>query len=94
MTDPILDLDSAETPADFGDDPGAVARRWISEIELAEKDQAAWRRRGRRIIKRYREEREETADAGARRFSLLWANIQTLGPAVYARTPTAVGVRA
>ena len=90
MTDPILDLDSAETPADFGDDPGAVARRWISEIELAEKDQAAWRRRGRRIIKRYREEREETADAGARRFSLLWANIQTLGPAVYARTPTAV----
>ena len=91
MADPILDLDSAETPADFGDDPGALARRWISEIELAEKDQASWRERGRRIIKRYREDRAEAVtEVKARRFSLLWANIQTLGPAVYARTPSAV----
>ena len=91
MTDPVLDLDSAETPADFGDDPGAVARRWISEIELAEKEQDSWLRRGRRIIKRYREDRSEGAmETRPRRFSLLWANIQTLGPAVYARTPTAV----
>ena len=91
MADPVLDLDSAETPADFGDDPGALARRWISELELAEKDQAAWRQRGRRIIQRYREERAEgAAETRPRRFSLLWANIQTLGPAVYARTPTAV----
>jgi hypothetical protein len=91
MAEPVLDPDIAETPADFGDDPGAVARRWISELELAEKDQAAWRRRGRRIIKRYREERDEgAAETRGRRFSLLWANIQTLGPAVYARTPTAV----
>jgi hypothetical protein len=91
MADPTLDLDSAETPADFGDDPGAVARRWISELELAEKEQEGWLKRGRRIIKRYREDRSETAVEGrSRRFSLLWANIQTLGPAVYARTPTAV----
>ena len=91
MSAPSLDLDSAETPADFGDDPGALARRWISELELAEKDQAAWRQRGRRIIKRYRGERAEGAvEPRGRRFSLLWANIQTLGPAVYARTPTAV----
>ena len=91
MTDPVLDLDTAESPADFGDDPGALARRWISELELAEKDQAPWRERGRRIIKRYGEDRDEgVVAAKSRRFSLLWANIQTLGPAVYARTPTAV----
>ena len=91
MTDPVPDLDSAETPADFGDDPGEVARRWVSEIELAEKEQDSWLRRGRRIIKRYREDRSEGAmETRPRRFSLLWANIQTLGPAVYARTPTAV----
>ncbi|HEY5410525.1 MAG TPA: phosphatase PAP2 family protein [Caulobacteraceae bacterium] len=30
MADPILGLDSAATPTDFGDDPGAPARRWIS----------------------------------------------------------------
>ena len=90
MTEPLIDFETAETPADFGDDPGAVARRWISELELAEKDQARWRQRGRRIIKRYREERDEASESRGRRFSLLWANIQTLGPAVYARTPTAV----
>ena len=59
MTDPVLDLETAETPADFGDEPGALARRWISELELAEKDQASWRERGRRIIKRYGEDRAE-----------------------------------
>jgi hypothetical protein len=91
MTDAAPDLSAAETPADFGDDPGAVARRWISELELAEKDQESWRRRGRRIIGRYREDRAEAApETRGRRFSLLWANIQTLGPAIYARTPTAV----
>ena len=91
MTEAAPDLSSAETPADFGDDPGAVARRWISELELAEKEQEAWLKRGRRIIKRYREDRSDGAvEARGRRFSLLWANIQTLAPAVYARTPTAV----
>jgi hypothetical protein len=91
MADPVLDLASAETPADFGADPGAVARRWIGEIELAEKAQAPWRERGRRIIQRYLEDRGEAgADVKARRFSLLWSNIQTLGPAVLARVPSAV----
>lgn len=91
MADPTLDLSTAETPADFGAGPGAAARRWISEIELAEKAQASWRERGRRIIKRYLEDQGEGAtDVKARRFSLLWSNIQTLGPAVLARAPLAV----
>jgi hypothetical protein len=32
------DAAAMESPEDFGSDAGAVARRWISEIELAEKD--------------------------------------------------------
>lgn len=91
MVDAAPDLSSAESPADFGSDAGAIARRWISEIELAEKAQAPWRERGRRIIERYIEDRNETStDVKARRFSLLWSNIQTLGPAVLARVPQAV----
>lgn len=75
MSGPAPDLSAAETPADFGPDRGAVARRWLSEIELAEKTQAPWRERCRRIIERYAEDRGETSsDAKARRFSLLWAN--------------------
>ena len=93
----MADIDAGtageESPADFGQDEGAQARRWISEIELAEKSQASWRRRGKSIIKQYLREKAEvdvTADSRNRKFALLWSNIETLKPAVLARTPTAV----
>jgi hypothetical protein len=38
VSDP--DISSAETPKDFGIDAAAQAQRWISEINLAEKDHA------------------------------------------------------
>lgn len=76
-------------PADFGTDPAAVAQRWISEIGLAEKDTADWYRRGKLINARYVDERKNISET-RRRFAILWSNVQTLGPALYARTPTAV----
>ena len=79
-----------DSPSDFGDTPSATVSRWISELGLSEKDQAAWVSRGRRIVRRYVDDRAEANDVRKRRFALLWANIQTLAPAVYARTPTAV----
>jgi len=82
---------NAETPADFGDDPAGVAARWISELDLADKDQRPWRDTCRSIIKLYRAiYPDDGAAVKKRRFSLLWSNIETLSPAVYARTPTAV----
>ncbi len=64
-----------EVPEDFGEDAAAVAARWISEIELAEKDQSSWRQRGRRIIRRYRDDQGEASDdAKQRRFALFWSN--------------------
>src|SRR5579871_4316237 len=83
-------VESVEGPADVGDDPAAVAARWISELELSDKEQRRWIERARRIVRRYVDDRDAAGDARRRRFSLLWANIQTLAPAVYARTPTAV----
>jgi len=82
-----------DSPSDFGDDAGAVVSRWISEIELSEKEQRPWIERGRRIVRRYVDDRGETSDGRRRRFALLWANIQTMAPAIYARTPTAVVTR-
>src|ERR1700754_2208488 len=76
-----------DTPADFGADAEAVARRWISELELSEKSQRDWIERCKKIIRIYR---DDERNVKKRRFSLLWANIQTLAPAVYARTPVAV----
>jgi len=82
--------ESVESAAEFGEDPRAVVSRWISELDLSERDQKPWIERGRRIVRRYVDERLEGADLRRRRFALLWANIQTLAPAVYARTPAAV----
>jgi hypothetical protein len=79
-----------DSPSDFGENPAAVASRWISELELAEKDQKRFVTKGRAIIKRYTDTRVDSNDVKKRNFSLLWANIETLAPAVYARTPTAV----
>jgi hypothetical protein len=90
----VPDVSSAETPNDFGVDAAALAQRWISELNLAEKNHAAWRTRARKIIRRYRDDQNEAStDVKQRRFSLLWSNMETLGPAVYARTPTAVVLR-
>lgn len=85
--------DPDEGPEQKGATPAEVAQRWISEIDIAEKDSSSWFKRGRLIIKRYKDERT-IQGAGVvqdqRRFSVLWSNVQTLSPAVYGKTPDAV----
>jgi hypothetical protein len=68
------DAAEMESPEDFGTDPGAAARRWIAEIELAETDQQAWRARARRIIQLYRRSRPGEVEVKGRRFALFWSN--------------------
>jgi hypothetical protein len=82
---------ATETPADFGTDEAGVASRWISELDLAEKDRKRWKAEADRVIRRYAEsENEASTDSKQRRYALLWSNIETLEPAVFARVPTAV----
>jgi hypothetical protein len=77
---------AVESPRDFGADRKGLARRWQTELELAEKESRTWIEKGRKIVKRYRDERDSTED-GAKRFNILWSNIQTLRPAVYSKKP-------
>lgn len=81
-----------ESPQDFGEGPEAETRRWSTEIELAEKAFQSWAERARKIINRYAD--DTTSDApldsfsrGRRRVAILWSNIATLAPAVYAAPP-------
>lgn len=90
---PLADVtQSAETPADFGSGGGATAQRWISELDLAERDRANWLKTAKSIIQRYRdEERSGTSvTTKTRRYSLFWSNLETLAPAILARTPTPI----
>jgi hypothetical protein len=78
--------------------PEVLARTWLAEIEAAEKekDRQRWLKRCQAIQRIYKEQQEATDPTESRRskrYALLWSNIQTLAPAVYSRTPTAVVTR-
>ena len=64
------------------------AAQWVSDLDGAEKAQAKWLERARKVWKRYSAD-FATADS-ARRYAMLWANTQTIWPAVYARPPEPV----
>jgi hypothetical protein len=68
-----------------------IARRWKIELELAKRTDEKWINRGKKIVKRYRDERAGTT--GGNRYNILWSNVQTLLPAIYAKAPKAEAVR-
>lgn len=76
-----------EEATDYGEPPGGIVKRWLAASSLVEKQDTKWHRRGVRIVRRYRDERGDGPGENTRRFNVLWSNVQTLGPALYARTP-------
>jgi len=66
------------------------AQDWLLELKMRENDGAEqqWVERGKRAIKRYRDESGSIRDNNAR-FNILWSNVETLFPALYARPPKA-----
>ena len=73
-------------------DSEQLARKWCAEIKAAEKAQKKWVDRGQKIEKIYADERDMNT-ARARRFNILYSNVETLRPAVYMQTPKAKAVR-
>lgn len=65
------------------------AQKWLDAIKAGENDSAeqSWTARGKRIVKRFRDERESMFEGA--RFNILWSNIETIFPAVYSRMPKA-----
>lgn len=87
-----------DRPIDAAADPAAQNRElaafWIEELTQYEKAFARWTTRVRKIVKKYRDERAESTEAGnQRRYCILWSNVETIRPAVYARPPKAVAQR-
>lgn len=77
----------AEAPIQT-DEKASRAAHWIAELSASEGAQRTWRTRARKIWKRYAAEFSQ--DDQKRRYSMLWANTQTIWPAVYARPPEPV----
>ncbi len=75
-------------PATEGKDDTNYTGRYIEAIERYDRATEEWKARCEKIIKIYLDQ-HRGANA-PRRFALLWANIETLKPAYYARLPQAV----
>lgn len=60
--------------------------RWVAEIVLYDREAQSWNKQRRAIIDRYKDKRTPVQTKGAR-YNVLWANTQTLLPALYARNP-------
>lgn len=65
-----------------------VGRYW-REVERYERAASDWHQDGDEIIQTYLDE-NRSASSSARKFALLWANVETLKPAVYAKVPALV----
>lgn len=69
--------------------------RWKAEVDAALKDKryVDWLTECDQTIRRYRDDRRMTAqgiDTGTRKLNTLWANVQTLRPAIYSKVPQPV----
>ncbi|MDQ0084576.1 hypothetical protein J2W35_004945 [Variovorax boronicumulans] len=65
---------------------------WLDALKLAEKDQEKFIARGKKIVKRFRDERgtEGTqASSEDKRYNILWSNVRTQFPAIYSKKPRA-----
>jgi len=79
----------------------ATWQRWREELEMSSKAKGfrQWETRAKKIIKRYRDDRGDGDGASdgmqsetqmASKFNILWSNVQTLKPALFAKSPKPV----
>jgi len=63
--------------------------RYLKIVGQYDNEFAKWTARTKKIIKRYRDDTRGQTLTESAKFNILWSNIQTLTPAVYAKLPKA-----
>ena len=63
--------------------------KYLKVVAQYDSEFAKWQARAKKIIKRYRDDSRGQGGNEAARFNILWSNIQTVKPAVYAKLPKA-----
>ena len=86
MADPTVGAERIETRADLGTDDAGLYEYWMGQDAIAAKQEDPWIKIGRHVVKRYRDDRGTRTENG-HKLNILWANVQTLIPTLYARTP-------
>ena len=66
------------------------SRRWLAEIEHAEKAFRDWQNKADNLDRLYANLTKLATDGRDHQFQMFWANIQVLGPSIYSRPPIPV----
>ena len=64
-------------------------QKWLNVISQYDNEFKKWEGRVNKIVKRYRDDNRNQNTNETAKFNILWSNVQTLIPAVYARLPKA-----
>lgn len=73
-------------PADYADTPQGWAQRWQVELAAAREALSKWHEQGRKIVRRFRDERGAEKD-GDTRWNLFTSNVQTQKATLYGQVP-------
>lgn len=65
--------------------PPEDAADWLAEIDSALKREDSWRKRGKKVVQRYRDERGDRSTIS--KVNILWSNTEVLRAALYSRQP-------
>ncbi len=76
-------------PADMAESR-RLARLWKGHIEDYDRKHSKWIKTGGDIVRRFRDDRDKTAEEGHRKFNSLYAWFETIRPAVYIQTPNPI----
>lgn len=63
--------------------------KWLNVVATYDNEFKKWEARVKKILKKYRDDERSSSGNNEAKFNILWANVQTLIPAVYARMPKA-----
>ena len=69
--------------------PQTPVQKWLSVISTYDNEFKKWDARVTKIVRRYRDDTRTASGGETAKFNVLWSNVQTLVPAVYARMPKA-----
>lgn len=91
---PGQDADSSAPDANAADQrtPEEIAGYWLEQIQVSGRKMKPYVARGKTIMRRYRNKRGMTTigiPLSARRMNVLWSNVQTLKPVLFAQDPKA-----
>ena len=84
--DTLMQKGTGDSPDDNANGP---SEKWQKEINLAEKDLRKFWERGRRVVRKYIDESEQTSAQiqDVDRYNVFWANVGVLKASLYANAP-------